>query len=42
MDGLSDLILRDRTLAAVLPEIGVLVAYGAGCWGAGTWLHRRR
>jgi len=39
MDGLSDLILRDRTLAAISPTLGVLLAYGLACLGTGAWLY---
>ena len=40
MDGIHDLILRDRGLVDVLPTIGVLVAYGAVSLLAGIRLHR--
>jgi ABC-2 type transport system permease protein len=39
MDGLSDLILRDRTLSQIGPTVGVLVAYGAACLGVGARLY---
>ena len=40
MDGLGDLILRDRTLAEIGPTLGVLFAYGLACLGVGGWLYR--
>jgi linearmycin/streptolysin S transport system permease protein len=40
MDGLSDLILRDRTLVEIGPTLGVLFAYGLACLVAGAWLYR--
>jgi ABC-2 type transport system permease protein len=40
MDGLSDLILRDRTLGEIAPTLGALLAYGLVCLGAGGKLHR--
>jgi ABC-2 type transport system permease protein len=40
MDGLNDLILRERGLVGVLPVVGVLFAYGAGCLSLGARLHR--
>jgi hypothetical protein len=40
MDGLTDLILRERGLADVLPAVGVLFAYGAGCLLLGPRLRR--
>jgi len=39
MDGIHDLILRDRTLVDVLPILGALVAYGGICLAAGTRLY---
>jgi ABC-2 type transport system permease protein len=39
MDGLSDLILRDRTLAEIGPILAVLLAYGLACLAAGAWLY---
>jgi len=35
MEGIHDVILRDRTLLQVLPGIGVLLAYGALCLAGG-------
>ena len=40
MDGLEDLILRERGLAEVAPALGVLVAYGAACLALGARLYR--
>jgi hypothetical protein len=40
MDGLSDLILRDRTLPGIAPTLAALFAYGLVCLGVGAWLHR--
>lgn len=40
MDGLGDLILRERGLAEVAPVLGVLFAYGAVCLALGTRLYR--
>ena len=40
MEGIHDLILRDRGLAEVLPTLGVLSLYGAACLLVGTWLQR--
>src|SRR5262249_41257934 len=40
MDGLSDLILRDRTLGGIAPTLAALLAYGLACLGAGAWLYR--
>jgi ABC-2 type transport system permease protein len=40
MDGIHDLILRDRGLGDVLPGAGVLVAYGAACLLLGLRLQR--
>jgi ABC-2 type transport system permease protein len=40
MEGLHDVILRERGLFEVLPGIGVLVAYGAVCLAGGMRLHR--
>ncbi len=40
MDGIHDLILRDRSLGDVLPTLGVLLAYGSACLLAGLKLHR--
>jgi ABC-2 type transport system permease protein len=39
MDGLSDLILRERTLAEIAPTLGVLLAYGLACLAVGAWLY---
>ena len=40
MEGIHDLILRDRGLLDVLPTLGVLFAYGAACLLVGARLHR--
>jgi ABC-2 type transport system permease protein len=40
MDGLSDLILRDRTLGGIAPTLAALLAYGLVCLGVGAWLYR--
>jgi ABC-2 type transport system permease protein len=40
MDGLSDLILRDRTLLGIAPTLGALLAYGLACLAAGARLYR--
>jgi ABC-2 type transport system permease protein len=40
MDGLNDLILRDRGLVEILPTLGALAAYGAGSLVAGLKLYR--
>jgi ABC-2 type transport system permease protein len=40
MDGLLDLILRERALAEVWPTLLVLMGYGAACLVAGAWLQR--
>lgn len=40
MDGLNDLILRERHFAEVLPTVGVLLAYGTACLGLGARLYR--
>ena len=40
MDGISDLILRERSLAGVAPVLGVLFAYGAACLAVGARLYR--
>jgi linearmycin/streptolysin S transport system permease protein len=40
MDGLSDLILRERTLTEIAPTLGALLAYGFVCLGAGARLYR--
>jgi ABC-2 type transport system permease protein len=40
MDGLSDLILRDRTLRELGSTLGLLVAYGLACLGVGARLSR--
>jgi ABC-2 type transport system permease protein len=40
MDGLSDLILRDRTLRELGSTLGLLVAYGLACLGVGALLSR--
>jgi hypothetical protein len=40
MDGLSDLILRDRNLGEIAPTLGALLAYGLVCLGAGGGLYR--
>jgi ABC-2 type transport system permease protein len=42
MQGLNDLILRDRGLDAVILPVGVLLVYGAATLGAGLWLFRHR
>jgi len=39
MDGIHDLILRDRGLVEILPTVGFLLAYGAACLLAGFRLH---
>src|SRR5262249_10994138 len=40
MDGLADLILRDRTFAQIAPTLGVLAVYGLACVVAGARLNR--
>jgi ABC-2 type transport system permease protein len=40
MDGILDLILREKGLADVLPALAVLLAYGAACLAAGVRLYR--
>jgi ABC-2 type transport system permease protein len=40
MDGIHDLILREKGLLDVLPIIGVLLAYGAGSLALGIRLYR--
>jgi ABC-2 type transport system permease protein len=40
MDGLNDLILRDRGLVEILPTLGALAVYGAGSLVAGLKLYR--
>ena len=40
MDGIHDLILRDRGLAELLPTLGALFAYGVACLLLGLRLHR--
>jgi hypothetical protein len=40
MDGISDLILRDRTLKGIAPTLAALVGYGVACLGVGAWLYR--
>jgi ABC-2 type transport system permease protein len=40
MDGLNDLILRERSLAGVAPVMGVLLAYGVVCLALGVRLYR--
>ena len=40
MEGLSDLLLRDRGLSEVLPTLGALLAYGGVCLAAGSRLYR--
>jgi len=40
MEGIHDVILRDRGILDILPGVGVLLAYGAVCLGAGARLHR--
>jgi ABC-2 type transport system permease protein len=40
MEGLHDVILRDRGLVDVLPALGVLVAYGAVCLAGGARFQR--
>jgi len=42
MQGLNDLILRDRGLQAMALPVGVLVLYGAATLGLGLWLFRVR
>lgn len=42
MDGLSDLILRERSFAAVAPELAVLLSYGSACLLLGAWLQYER
>jgi len=42
MDGLQDLILRERGLAQVWPTLLVLTGYGGVCAVAGAWLQRPR
>ena len=42
MEGLHDLILRERGLGDVWPTMAVLIAYGAGSAGLGALLLRRR
>jgi len=39
MEGLNDLILRDRTLWELGPTVLVLVAYGLVCLGVGARLY---
>jgi len=39
MDGLSDLILRERTLWQIGPTVAVLISYGAACLGVGAWFY---
>jgi len=41
-DGFAALVRQDGTLVSILPELGVLVAYAAVLFGAGSWLLRRR
>jgi len=40
MDGIHDVILRDRGLFELLPTVGVLLAYGGGCLAVGARLTR--
>jgi ABC-2 type transport system permease protein len=40
MDGMYDLVLRERTFVEVLPVLGTLFAYGAVCLIMGAWLNR--
>jgi hypothetical protein len=40
MEGIHDVILRDRGLLEVLPAIGVLLAYGLVCGVGGARLYR--
>lgn len=40
MDGLNDLILRDRGLVEILPTLGALAAYGVASLAAGLRLYR--
>jgi ABC-2 type transport system permease protein len=40
MDGLSDLILRDRTLGGIAPTLAALLGYGLACLGLGARLYR--
>jgi len=42
MYGMTDLILRDRGLAAAAPPIAVMLVQGALCLGVSVWLLRRR
>jgi hypothetical protein len=42
MDGIHDLILRDRGLGDILPTLVVLVAYGSLCAASGSGLYRFR
>jgi ABC-2 type transport system permease protein len=42
MDGLHDLILRERGLLDIAPTLGVLVGYGAVCTGLGMHRQTRR
>jgi hypothetical protein len=42
MYGMTDLILRDRGLAAIASPVAVMLAQGALCLVAGLWLLRRR
>jgi len=42
MQGLNDLILRERGLQAMALPVGVLVLYGAATLGLGLWLFRVR
>ena len=37
MEGVQDLVLRDRGLAEILPVIAVLLLYGTACFGVGAY-----
>jgi ABC-2 type transport system permease protein len=40
MEGIHDVILRDRGILEILPAVGVLVLYGAACLAGGARFHR--
>lgn len=40
MDGLGDLVLRERAMRELAPTVGVLIAYGLACLGVGARLYR--
>jgi ABC-type multidrug transport system permease subunit len=42
MGGVTDLVLRDRGLAAVAPDAAMVLAQGALLLAAGIWLFRRQ